>query len=272
MSVAAQFFYRNLLDNLRFGPVGTDVLFMVIGPLVGLASSRGWGRLMDRWGRRPVLILATACTVLSVMPYFFASRHTPNPGFVIDGVNGLSGAVGRLFGMRQWSWLSSEMPVGAWMIMSLSVTIGGCGWMGVMLAQSGIVLGFSDGHGRSKYIAAHAVLISVGGAAGGIAGGSAAHALRFLQGSPIALGPLEWNNWHATFALSLLARVTALLLLVNMPDPGAGKMRDLVREFTANVYNNVGSRLFYPLRIFGWGRRRGGPADAPPRGGPGDDK
>jgi hypothetical protein len=69
------------------------------------------------------------------------------------------------------------------------------------------MLNFSDGPGRSKYVAASAVLIGIGGTLGGLAGGLVAQNLEFLQSNP--LGPFLWNNWHATFVISLLARVAA---------------------------------------------------------------
>ncbi|MFW5839185.1 MAG: MFS transporter, partial [Planctomycetota bacterium] len=65
MAVAGQFFYRHLLESVGLGPIGTDLLFMVIGPIVAMFASRVWGRLSDAWGRRPVLIFATGFTVFS---------------------------------------------------------------------------------------------------------------------------------------------------------------------------------------------------------------
>jgi len=262
MAVGGQYYWRNLLENLRFSVLGTDVLFLVFSPLMGMLASRPWGRLIDRWGRRPVLILATVFTVLSITPYFYCTRHTPAPGFLVDSVNWTASSVGALIGRDGMKWITPGMPVGAWLIMSLSMLFGGTGWCGVMLAQSNIVLGFADGRGRSKYVAAYAVLISLGGVLGGLAGGSIAELAKHLQAAPICFGPTDaagraaifaWNNWHLTFALSLTARITALLLLINMPDPGARRARDMFRHMRQNVYNSF-TGLFYWLRVFGWGR------------------
>ena len=269
LAVGGSYFWRNSLENLRLSVLGTDMLFLVLGPLVGMLASRPWGRLIDRWGRRPVLILATAFTVLSITPYFYCTRHTPAPPFVIDAVNWVASGVGALLGRGDMKWLTPAMPVGAWLVMSLSMLFGGIGWCGVMLAQGNIVLGFTDGRGRSKYVAAHAVLIATGGILGGLAGGWVAELARGLQGAPICFGPTDaagrtvifaWNNWHLTFALSLAARITALLLLINMPDPGARRARDLFRHMRQNVYNSF-TGLFYWLRVFGWGRSGRNDAD-----------
>jgi hypothetical protein len=63
-----------------------------------------------------------------------------------------------------------------------------------------------------------------------------------------------WNNWHVTFALSFLARVLALLLLINMIDPGARPARDMLRHARHNIYNVFGVLLF-PLRSMGRSKR-----------------
>jgi len=254
MAVAGPFFWRNCLENLGFSQLATDVLFLVVGPAAAILSLPWIGRLIDRWGRRPVLMFGTFVAVFSVVPYFLASRQAPTPQFLAYALNGVSQFVGSMFGRGDWRWVAPGTPVIAWLIMAASPLLGGVGWNAIALAQQGIILGFSDGHGRSKYIAASAVLISFGGIVGGLAGGIVAHQLRHFQLEPLLVGPLVWNNWHATFALSMLARITALGLLIRMPDPGSGNMRDFVRYLRGNVYNYLATRLFMPLRIFGWGR------------------
>jgi len=263
MTVAGPYFWRTLLENYKFGQLGSDVLFVVMGPLSGLLSLRLTGRLLDKWGRRPVLLLGTSCIVFSIMPYFFATRHTPAPQFVLDSCNYIASAIGGLWGSGDVVWFTPQSPVGAWMVMLIALIIGGIGWTAIMLAQNNIILSFSDGKGRSKYVAAHAVLMSMGGVLGGVVGGLTAYFTRGLQAAPIVFGPVDpagnytvfvWNNWHVTFALSFLARVLALLLLINMIDPGARPARDMLRHARHNVYNLFGVLLF-PLRSLGRSKR-----------------
>jgi MFS family permease len=259
MTVSGQYFWRTLLENYKFGQLGSDVLFVVMGPLSGLASLRLIGRLLDKWGRRPVLMLGTSLIVFSVMPYFFATRYTPAPQFVLDSTNYIAGAVGGLLGHADAVWFTRQSPVGAWMVMLIAIIIGGVGWTAIALAQNNIILSFADSHGRSKYVAAYAVLISMGGVLGGVVGGVSAYLTRGLQTAPLAWGPVDaagnytvfmWNNWHVTFALSFFARIVALLLLINMTDPGARPARDMLRHARHNIYNIFGVLLF-PLRAIG---------------------
>ena len=63
-----------------------------------------------------------------------------------------------------------------------------------------------------------------------------------------------WNNWHVTFVLSFLARVAALLLLINMTDPGSRPAREMLRRARHTIPNIFGVLLF-PLRSLGRSRR-----------------
>jgi hypothetical protein len=60
--------------------------------------------------------------------------------------------------------------------------------------------------------------------------------------------------------------------LVGMPDPGARPLREMVRQAWFNAYNNVTTRLFWPVRTLSqWFGQRGaarngediGPAEGP---------
>lgn len=247
-TVSGQFIWRNALENLGFDQVATDVVYLIIGPIMGIIMSKLTGTLIDRWGRRPVLFGGTALTCLSMLPIMFVSAETPVPGFVISAGNAVGSLVGR------GEWLTPAMPIGAWLGVVASVCIGAVGWTAVGLAQHGILLGFSETEGRSKFLAASQVLVSLGGIIGGLLGGLVAKQLDFLLDDPIVIGTILWNNWHATFALSILFRFMALALVIRMPDPGSRRIRDIARDLRANVYNNVSTRLFYSLRIRPWQR------------------
>ena len=256
LTVSHSYFFLFMLEGLGFNQLGTDLLFMVLGPLAGIAAIKGWGKLMDRWGRRPVLMLATACTVVSITPYFLASPMTPNPQFVVDAVNSVSVAIGGGGGLDNWRWLGPDTPVGAWLVMSVSMLFGGVGWSGVMLAQQGIVLGFADTPGRGSHVAAFRVIVSLWGLAGGLIGSAVVWVL--VRRDPIVLGTLMWNHWHVTFALSFLARIVGLLSLIGMPDPGSGRFRDMTQVLGSNAYSQITTLLSWPRRVLRNRSARGG--------------
>ena len=262
MAVGGPFYIRNMRENLGFSHLALNFLFMVCGPLVTIVAVKQWGKLMDRWGRRPTLMLAMGLAVFGVAPYFFASKYTPNPAFVSRGVNAVSGAVGYLGGRlglpvdAQWQLLPPGAPVGAWLICSTTIFLGFAGWTGVMLGQQGIILGFAESAGRSKYVAAHAVLCGMGGMFGAVAGGLVAEGVyRASWYHPVRIGLFEWNHWHVTFAISALCRVLAFCWLIGMPDPGARRARDMVRTIWVEAYNVVAAKLYHDWRNYFRARR-----------------
>ncbi len=247
------FFWRQVLEKLGFSNLGANMCFLVVSPLAAMASMRMWGKIVDKWGNKPTLIIGTSGTLFSIMPWFFATRNSPAPQFLVDAINWLSVNGGLLFGVENYHIITEATPLGAYLLVLLGNVLGGVSWAGVQIAQTNVVMGFADGHGRSKHIAACAFLTSLGGVLGGVAGGLLAQSLEFLQTHPI--GPFLWNNWHATFALGAVARFAAFIWLLRMPNPGPKRTRDLLRMAVANIYNAISARIFYQLRVFGWGRR-----------------
>ena len=256
--VGGWFYWLNAMENLGFSKLATNVMFLVCSPIAGLFAAKAWGRLVDRWGRRPVLVLATSITILSVMPWFLVSRSTPAPAFIAEWLNAASGHVGALFNYPGWKLIGDGAPVGAYLGGCLACIVGGAAWTGVEIARLSMTMGFADGHGRSKYVAAAGAMMSLGGVLGGVVGGFLTQGLEPLlsKDAPLIVGPFVWNNWHGAFVVSLLARMLAVVWALIMPDAGSTRMRDVVRLMGSNVYNNVRTRLFYRQRTTLWPRDR----------------
>ena len=251
-SVCGWYYWLQSMEKLGFSKLATNMLFMVIGPIAGIYTSNAWGKATDRWGRRPVLIVATIGTIFSGLPWLFITHGTPHPAFIDSALAWAESVLGSWLG-RDVTLLSGDAPIGAYLGAALGCVIGGTAWTGIGLAQTSIMLGFADGPGRSRYVAASGVLISVGGALGGVLGGFVAQELSFLQDAP--LGVFLWNNWHVTIGISMLSRVFAVMAIINMPDPGAGRVRDLIRLVGVNIYDAAWPRLFYRIRTIGWWKR-----------------
>ena len=255
MSVGGWYFWLNALENLGFTKLGANALFLAVGSISGIAASRPWGKLIDRWGHKPVLIVATIGIMFSAMPWLLVTRQTGAPGFLVSALNWLPREIGRMLGCGHVLWITPQTPIGAYLAGIVGCLLGGACWMGVNLAQVGVLMSFAQGQGRSKYVAASAVITGIGGVLGGLVGGTVAQLLVPYRWSPIILGPFLWRNWHACIALSIMVRGAALFWLLGMPEARPVRVRAVVRDMGLNVYNALASRLFYPFRIFGWGRR-----------------
>ncbi len=128
---------------------------------------------------------------------------------------------GRVAGPRRFAPIQPGAPVVAYGICCVMAAVGGIAWSGVTLAQTSFMLHFSGAGGKGKHVAAFWVITSLGGLVGGLAGGILTQSLEFLQTTPITLGPLRWSNWHVAVLASCALRLGSVLLLADMPDPGA---------------------------------------------------
>jgi MFS family permease len=251
-TAAGWFYFVYSGKKLGFSNLAANLLFLMISPLGMMASAMMWGKLVDRWGRKPVLIVSTFGASLAILPWFFATRSTPHPQFVEVAVNWLSAHAGALWGNPDARWITPGLPVGAYLLGVLACAISGVSWSGIYLAQNGIVMGFSDGSGRSKAVAAISVLTSIGGILGGLAGGALVQLLQWMP----EIGPFHWGSIHACFLLSMLGCLGSIFWLRGMPDPGSASVRMMLQQMRGNFYNAIQSRWSYPFRIFG-GRGEG---------------
>jgi len=213
------YFSWNMFENLKMNALHANILFMVVTPLIWMAVARPIGRAIDRVGRRPVLMLGAAGTVFSIMPWLFIYPGMP--------------------------------PVAFYVLTFLPALIGSVAWGAVLQAQHIIALGFGDGEGRSRYLAAAGFYVSLGGILGGLAGGALTSSLSFLQSDPIFVGPFLLNNWHAAFAASMILRGTSVLFLIRMRDPGSRPARLAARQLAATLVRPLvhpWRRLLRPLQ------------------------
>jgi MFS family permease len=204
----------------------------------GLLTLKPIGKLIDRFGRRPVLIFSGIGTVLTILPWAFIYPHMPDWGLA-GAVNWLGARAGGLVGHGDLVLIPSGVPVGAFLAGAAAATIGGVAWSGIGLTQASYMLGVSESAGRSTYIAAFSIFSSIGGMLGGLAGGVLTQRLEFLQTSPIVLGPLAWNNWHISFLSSATIRLLALLMLLGLSDPTARPGAELLRHLAGGVYRRT---------------------------------
>ena len=211
VALAIPFFGLNCQKHLGLSNLETMVILVAAGPVGSLVASKVWGRALDKWGRRPVLMLGMAGTVLSA-----------------------------------WGWVVT--PRSAPYVAAVAVFWGGIVWCGLLMARMNMELSFSQRSGRSTYTAAANVCLAVAGVAGGITGGWIAGLAR---GFHMEWGPFSFVNYHVMFFLSGLVRLLSLLWLIGMTDPGSKPVGHVARQLAAQLYHHAPSLLFMPVRLLG---------------------
>ena len=185
----------------------------VIVPAVGAwLAVRWWGRARDRWGSRPLMVLATALVVPHAAAWVFATPTT------------------------QWVGM-------------LITFVGGATWVGIDIANTNMILQFNEGDKVSSYQAIAAVMTGIGGIAGSVLAGEIAQRLAQWQ---YMMGPFPITNYHVLFILSSLLRIVAVVLALRMIEPAAKPTREVIRIVWDNVYDGTRSLVFGGLRVCGW--------------------
>jgi MFS family permease len=228
--------------NLGFSNLASNMIFIFGGTLASLLTLRPLGRLVDRFGRKPVMVLCAFATVLGILPWAFITKGMGDVG-ISSGLNRLCQGMGGLFGHGNFVLIDPGLPVGAFLVGLATASFAGIAWAGVGLAQANYIFGFSDLEGRSKYIAAFSVITSLGVMVAGVAGGMVTKNLEYLQNTPLVMGPIAWNNWHVSFVIGGAARFVAALMMLRLPDDTASSPGDLLNYMAGGLPRLV-ARLF----------------------------
>lgn len=99
----------NYLAQMR-ADTTSGVTAVLIGSAIGLASGPLWGWASDKWGRRPIAIVAIVGIAVFIWPFFWFLDHGPLaalPLVMIIGMNILHDAI---YG-PQAAWFAEQFPV-----------------------------------------------------------------------------------------------------------------------------------------------------------------
>lgn len=207
-----QFVWLYLFDVLLLSNRAANVMLVGVHLVVGYFAVPWWGRLQDRLGQKPTLVIAG----LVIVP-----------------------------GAASWIFVTPEN----WWLGYIGVVASLVGWAGVELANFNILLGMSASRkGQrqgSAFLAVNYVVVSLAGAVSGLFGGVVAHALEGWEGTLFG-----WRlTYHGVlFLISGALRLLALLWLIGMHEPQAQSTREAMRYIAANIYSNVRQGIFMPVR------------------------
>lgn len=188
--VGAPFISMYLLEHVGMSLFG--VLLMWSASWAGGALfSRGMGRLAERYGQRPILILCTALKPLNMLALLVCPRDP----------------------VLAFTFLVPVFMVDA--VLNAGINIGSNGYM----------LKHTPSENRAMFVAAGTALA---GMIGGVTAILAGLALRQLEGWTLTYAGYTAVGFHVLFVISLALRLAGVHLARALHEPGATRTREVV--------------------------------------------
>jgi len=209
VNIAAPFWNIHMLEYLKMNFMQMALYSQIVSGVASILIVTRWGRLIDRYGNKPILQITALCIVLSPIPWLFA---TQNSAYIIIISNVISGAT----------------------------------WPAIDICQQNLYLSQSPRTHRSMYIAVFFACINLFGLAlanafGGFLMQSPFAAL--ASRIPVVLGH-EFTKMHWMILLSIILRIAVLLIfLPRIHEEGAETLSGTVKGITSNAAEQMQRRV-----------------------------
>lgn len=237
-----QFTTLMLVQKMKLENVAVQTMLLVVPLLATLVAVSGWGRAVDRFGKKAVLAAGAVGVVPVSIGWMLVAGHATEES--------------------NWTWIIVGYVAGI---------LSGLFWTAVETANFNYVLDLAGsaegGHTRAGpstgagggYVAVNAVIINVAGMAGGLTFGKLASMTQEVNFDLDAswgwigrsIGTVDY--FVILFAFSALLRLLAVVVFLPLvrEDPALRhhRARDAVRFLTVNLYNNVQTALLLPVRM-----------------------
>lgn len=219
VSFMGQFVTLFMIDKLKVTNTGTQLMLIAVPAVAQLLVLQPWGHAVDRYGKKPVLTLAS----LGLVPI----------GFGWCFMNG--GAI----------WLGYILTA-----------VGAALYCGVEVANLNITLEMSGaddnaGTAGSSYVAVNSIIVNIFGCIGGVSAGLIAQALRGWSWDSGIPGLAPIGSYEVLFALSGVSRLLAVILfLPKIHEPDSKPAHETLRFMTSNIYNNLYNAIAVPWKSF----------------------
>lgn len=204
----AAFFNVHMIVQLDMSYLTIGIL-QAINPFLGMFLFMRWGRILDTFQIRSVMLVTGAMIVLIPIIWLI-----PTPGRI------------------GWLWVEA--------------VISGLAWTGFNLSAYTYPMHLSPRIGRSYYLAYFSMIGSLGFVLASLAGGMVAQSLEGWQ--PVLLGRTFMAH-HLLFASSTGMRIVALLLLFRLREPKVKGTIALLTHIGGELWRSVGMRRPFPRWI-----------------------
>lgn len=209
VNIAGPFWNLHMLEYLKMNFIQMTLYTQVISGFSTILFIASWGRLIDRYGNKPVLQIATICIVFSPLPWLFATHSSIY--FVL-----------------------------------ISNIISGATWPVIDICQQNLYLLQSPRTHRSMYIAVFFACINLFGIAlsNAIGGYLMQTPFAYLAAHvPVVLG-LVFSKMHWMILTSVILRVLVLIIfLPKIREDGAQTLSVTMKGIAKNTSDQVHRRV-----------------------------
>jgi MFS family permease len=208
-----QFIWLYLFDVAGMSNTQANTMLVSVPLVIFLVSYPIWGKLTDRFGRKPILIIA--------------------------GLLFAPGAIAWIFVTKQ-HWIAGYA----------CAMIATAAWPGIDVANFNILLKLSEATDNTKgtrgYVAINSAVSALAGILSGLFGGIVAERLGDWTGS-LAGWPLTYHG--VLFIISTGIRVLSVVWLIDLVDEGSATPRVALRYMGTNLYSNIQQGVYIPGRL-----------------------
>jgi len=214
----SQYVWLYMFDEGQYTNLHANLLLVALPGAVNLAVFPFWGRIVDRYGRKPVIVI---------------------------------GLAGMLLNPIGWIVLCTQTNL----ILGIAIVIVGfCMWPGLELATTNYMFDLAGARdqktGGTSYVAMNNIAMATAGIISGLIGAGCALWLEDLRWVVPSLGiPITYHGVLFLFAAFL--RLMALCCALKFKDAEAAPTRDVMRYMTSSLYGNVRQALFMSIRVVG---------------------
>ncbi len=211
-----QFVWLYVFDVALMSNTRANLLLVAVPLAVAMLVQPLWGRAIDRFGSRVVLLLAGLLVVNGASAWIFVRPESWRPGYFL-------------------------------------VLISAAAWPGVELGSFNLLLRMSESRGGNNpgtaTIAINSLVIAIAGCLSGLFGGAMAEWLGSDWQGSLFGWPLSFHG--VLFLISAAVRLAALGWLIGLVEDSGVATRVAIRYFAAGVYSNLQQVMFAPIRRLG---------------------
>lgn len=209
-----QFVWLYLFNEVGMGNFRANIMLVSIPILLSAFTYPAWGRIVDRFGSKPALLIAGLLVINGASAWIFVTRDH-------------------------------------WVFGYVCAMIATMAWPGMDLAAFNLLLRMTDtgdkNRSSSAVIAMNSFTVSIAGTLSGLFGGAVAGLLGKHWHTTILGWPLSYHG--VLFAVSAVLRAAALLWLLPMKETKGAATRDALNYMISSVYSNLQQATFFPVRM-----------------------